>query len=52
MNVRMTATGTVQEVPAEYGARLIEQGKAVLITKEKPARKPAKKAVTADGSDG
>ena len=57
MRVMETATGKILEVNASYGARLCEQGKAVLPEKETEtvpapaARKGSKKAVTEDGTD-
>lgn len=57
MRVKDVFTGKILEVNDSYGARLIEQGRAVLPPKEPetapaPAtKKGSKKAVTADGAD-
>lgn len=40
MTVRMTKDGTVREVNASYGLRLIEQGRAVAV--KAPAPRPRK----------
>ena len=39
MKVRLLKTGAVQEVNASYGARLIEQGKAVAVKAENRTKK-------------
>lgn len=57
MRVKEILTGKILDVNASYGARLIEQGRAVLAKKEPEtapapaAKKGSKKAVTADGAD-
>jgi hypothetical protein len=44
MKVIMIATGEIAEVNESYGARLIEQGKAVMAPAKKEAPKPQLKA--------
>ena len=43
MKITMTKTGETLEVNDSYGARLIEQGRAVLSREPKEKEKPAKK---------
>lgn len=57
MRVKDVSTGETREVNASYGARLIEQGRAVLPGKEPDAsaapaaKKGGRKAVSTDGAD-
>lgn len=57
MRVKEVLTGKILEVNASYGARLIEQGRAVLQKKatealpSPAAKKNSKKGATADGAD-
>lgn len=45
MKVKIIKTGEIQTVKDNYGMRLIEQGKAVIVPKTaKPAKKDAAKA--------
>ena len=51
MKIQYIHTSKTETVCDSYGARLIEQGKAVLVTEaKKPARKPGEKAAAADGA--
>ena len=43
MKITMTKTGETLEVNDSYGARLIEQGRAVMSREPKEQEKPAKK---------
>lgn len=51
MTVKLLETGEIRTVDPCYGARLVEQGKAVVIVMKSPARRPRKKAVTGNGTD-